>query len=303
MQGRRISAYLQYLMTCSGVEDVYQESEAFFKRYLRLDVSASQTYRVTLASGTSLQEEELYEGQSYQDSDWVYAMIDGSFILTREGYKEVKVGRVFSERSVCLQSHTAHQERVRLSASEYCAHQGSHQAFKPKMESLLSKIDPHKLVFISDGCPWIGQWISEKYPQATQILDYYHAVEKLTVGTKNILKSANWIEQQQEYLLAGQVSQVIENIKQLKRLPESEKEQLIIYYQNNSYRMNYDQYKANGYYIGSGAIEAAHRTLIQERMKRSGQRWGKYAETLLKLRVAFKSKKDHLIENLFRKVA
>lgn len=290
-------------MTSSGVEDVYQESEVFFEKYLRLKVSASQTYRVTQTSGESLKEEELYEGQSYEDSDWVYAMIDGSFILTREGYKEVKVGRVFSERSVCLQSCTATQERVRLSASEYCAHHGSNHTFKPKMESLLSKIAPDKLVFITDGCPWIGQWMSEKYPQATQILDYYHAIEKLSEGTKSILKPANWLEQQKEYLLEGRVNLVIEQIKELKRLPEAQKEQLINYYQNNAYRMDYNQYRDNGYYIGSGAIEAAHRTLIQERMKRSGQRWGQCTDPLIKLRVAFKSKKEHLIEKLFKKSA
>lgn len=290
-------------MASSGIEDVYQESEVFFEKYLRLKVSASQTYRVTQTSGASLKEEALYEGQSYENSDWVYAMIDGSFILTRQGYKEVKVGRVFSERSVCLQSCTANQERVRLSASEYCAHHGSNHEFKPKMESLLSKIAPDKLVFITDGCPWIGQWISEKYPEATQILDYYHAVEKLAEGTKSILKSADWLEKQKEHLLEGQLSQVIEHIKALKKLPEAEKQQLITYYQNNAYRMDYAQYKDNGYYIGSGAIEAAHRTLIQERMKRSGQRWGESTEPLIKLRVALKSKKEHLIENLFKKSA
>ncbi len=290
-------------MASSGVEDVYQESEVFFEKYLRLKVSASQTYRVTQTIGESLKEEVLYEGQTYEDSDGVYAMIDGSFILTRGGYKEVKVGRVFSERSVCLQSHTANQERIRLSASEYCAHHGSNHEFKPKMESLLSKIAPDKLIFITDGCPWIGQWISEKYPQATQILDYYHAVEKLAEGTKSILKSTDWLEKQKELLLEGQVSQVIEHVKALKKLPETDKEQLITYYQNNTYRMDYAQYKANGYYIGSGAIEAAHRTLIQERMKRSGQRWGQCTDPLIKLRVAFKSKKDHLIENLFKKAA
>ena len=38
--------------------------------------------------------------------------------------------------------------------------------------------------------------------------------------------------------------------------------------------------------IGSGAIESAHRTVIQKRMKQSGQRWSfKGATNMLRLRV------------------
>jgi hypothetical protein len=76
------------------------------------------------------------------------------------------------------------------------------------------------------------------------------------------------------------------------------------YYEKNAYRMNYRYYREQGWCIGSGAIEAAHRTLIQQRMKLSGQRWSpKGAKTLLKLRVAFKSNKKWLIENSIKKAA
>jgi hypothetical protein len=51
-------------------------------------------------------------------------------------------------------------------------------------------------------------------------------------------------------------------------------EQLINYYTSNKVRMNYPLYRSLGCgIIGSGAIESAHRTLIQKRMKQSGQRW------------------------------
>ncbi|MDR1098101.1 MAG: hypothetical protein LBL57_08220, partial [Tannerella sp.] len=55
---------------------------------------------------------------------------------------------------------------------------------------------------------------------------------------------------------------------------EKDKEQLIACYQNNKKRMRYAQYRTVGCgIIGSGAIESAHRTVIQKRMKLSGQRW------------------------------
>ena len=37
--------------------------------------------------------------------------------------------------------------------------------------------------------------------------------------------------------------------------------------------MQYKTYREQGLLIGSGPIEAAHRNVIQQRMKRSGQKW------------------------------
>lgn len=55
--------------------------------------------------------------------------------------------------------------------------------------------------------------------------------------------------------------------------------------------MNYQQYAKIGCgIIGSGAIESAHRTVVQKRMKQSGQRWScKGAQHMLNLRVARKN--------------
>ncbi len=61
--------------------------------------------------------------------------------------------------------------------------------------------------------------------------------------------------------------------------PESAKEsqqklaQLITYLLNNLERIRYGTFPKQGYWIGSGAMEAAHRTLVQHPLKRSGQRW------------------------------
>ena len=55
----------------------------------------------------------------------------------------------------------------------------------------------------------------------------------------------------------------------------------------NKGRMKYKQYRAIGCgIIGSGAIKSAHRTVVQKRMKLSGQRWSiKGAKNMLRLRV------------------
>jgi hypothetical protein len=67
--------------------------------------------------------------------------------------------------------------------------------------------------------------------------------------------------------------------------------ELINYYTSNKSRMNYPEYQKIGCgIIGSGAIESAHRTLVQKRMKQSGQRWScKGAQNMLNLRVVRKN--------------
>jgi hypothetical protein len=55
--------------------------------------------------------------------------------------------------------------------------------------------------------------------------------------------------------------------------------------------MNYPAYQKIGCgIIGPGAIESAHRTLVQKRMKQSGQQWSlKEAQYMLNLRVVRKN--------------
>ena len=87
-------------------------------------------------------------------------------------------------------------------------------------------------------------------------------------------------------MLKGEVKKVISNIKRIGKNSETAN-QLINYYSKNKDRMQYQQYVKIGCgIIGSGAIESAHMTLIQKRMKQSGQRWSwKGAQHMLNLRV------------------
>ena len=71
---------------------------------------------------------------------------------------------------------------------------------------------------------------------------------------------------------------------------------------DNQYRMKYNECLEYGLFIGSGAIEAAHRTVVQCRMKRSGQRWSpKGAQNMLNLRVTYMSDQWHKIIDLIQK--
>lgn len=66
--------------------------------------------------------------------------------------------------------------------------------------------------------------------------------------------------------MASQVSVVIDNLKAFKELSkhaQHTQNQLITYYKNNQERMDYQLFTQKGFIIRPGAIESAHRTVIQ----------------------------------------
>ena len=146
-------------------------------------------------------------------------------------------------------------------------------------------------MFITDGASWIKNWIEDAFPGAVCVLDYYHACEHLHQFSSTVFtdktKEKIWTEKQKERLFKGEVKTVISNIKQRGKNSKKATE-LISYYRTNESRMNYHEYINIGCgIIGSGAIESTHRTLVQKRMKQSGQRWSlQGAQHMLNLRVA-----------------
>lgn len=310
--GQSITPYLSYLLVEAGVNDVYASGVDLFATFLRIEVSASCVYRTTLKVGNSLTDNALYEKSTATEATAetapvvTYAEVDGSMLLTDAGWKEVKVGRIFaaSDLEIVGSVPADNAPRQKITQSQYCAHLGNCDGFIEKFDTLLSSVPTLCLVFITDGAEWIRQWLLDHYATAVHILDYYHAVEHLAEVVKGTPYATTWFEAQKKILLEHSVQDVILNIKMLCGVEAEKKKQLLTYYEKNAYRMNYRYYREQGWCIGSGAIEAAHRTLIQQRMKLSGQRWSPQgAKTLLKLRVAFKSNKKQLIENIIKKVA
>ena len=51
-------------------------------------------------------------------------------------------------------------------------------------------------------------------------------------------------------------------------------DEVLGYFRNQAHRMEYPEYEANGWYIGSGAVESACKTVVGARLKGAGMRWG-----------------------------
>ena len=294
-------------------EQVFGQVPALVESLLGVQVNQSQVYRTCQRAAFVADESVLDEPsaglgeQLSSQQQTVYGMVDGSMLLTHQGWQEVKVGRVFEAHA----QQTGHSEQTQqadlkqlkwdLSASEYVASRGYYEEFTHKFEQLFPPNAPCKKVFISDGAIWMREWLLEKYPRATHILDYYHLKEKLASVAQAAADSKRWLQEQEENLFAGQQLAVEQAVQALEHLDQTSKHQLLEYLQNNRYRTRYDLYRKQGLMISSGPIEAAHRTLLQVRMKRSGQRWSERgSDRMILLRAACKSEKFHLITDLFR---
>ncbi len=287
---------MQEKIVYAGQMDCYENCSQVLEKLSGVQVGATQIYRLTDVYGKGMEDTVNAERtlSPLKPGEVLYAQADGSMILTREqeGWKEVKVGRLFKS-SDCIH---AGLKQGWISNSQYVAHLGNSKDFTAAMDNLLEsfgKLD-NRLIFISDGATWIKNWIEDAFPQAISIVDYYHVCEHLHQFSSSFFKDKEveqqWTTQQKELLLEGQVKEVIKNIQALAG-NNKEAEQLIAYYQANQHRMQYQQYRQMGCgIIGSGAIESAHRTVIQKRMKLSGQRWSKKgAQNMLNLRVINKN--------------
>ncbi|SEO65428.1 UPF0236 family protein [Mucilaginibacter sp. OK283] len=288
---------MQEKMVYAGQYDNYGSCNQLISKLMGQEISSAQVFRVTNAYGAELGIDEQAERSlaPVGQDEVVYAEIDGSMILTREGWKEVKLGRVFKSSDCAT---TGEKDRGLILESQYMAHLGDKNPFCRGMDELLDSYGGTKLkdrlMLINDGAVWIHNWCTDMYPNAIHVLDYYHACEHLHEFVGMAFKDAeagkSWAQEQKDKLLESRAAEVIQAISDMTCSTKQAKENqanLINYYQSNLLRMDYASYKKLGYgIIGSGAIESAHRTIIQKRLKQSGQRWGlKGAQNVLNLRV------------------
>jgi hypothetical protein len=160
-------------------------------------------------------------------------------------------------------------------------------------------------VWIADGARWIWDIVDTHYLQARQILDYYHCKEKLCLFAREAISDpayrAEWIQEQEDLLFDDLVETVLANISLMscKGKARQWQKSVLTYYGNNRERMRYKSYQLEGLLIGSGPMEAAHRHVIQHRMKLSGQRWTmKGAQQMATLRALNKSGKWKVVKKL-----
>jgi hypothetical protein len=155
-------------------------------------------------------------------------------------------------------------------------------------------------VAIADGGAGVEDWLRANFPRVEAvILDFYHAAEHV----------GDWAKAHHpgDEAAAGRVAgawchrlkhdggaAVLADLRLIDAsgwsvAAREAHRQLLVYFENQVHRMDYPAYRANGWLIGSGPVEAACKQVVGQRLKGSGMRWGEAgADAVCHLRALFR---------------
>jgi hypothetical protein len=194
--------------------------------------------------------------------------------------REAKLACVFTQTTVDAEGYAVRDP----GSTSYVGAIETVEAFSPrlKLEAVRRGLQQAtRVVVLGDGAPWIWKLATELFPDAVHSVDLYHAREhlaglgKLVYGVGSAAAKA-WTAARFDDLDEGHVDAVIYAIQQLPATTEAAREQArkdIDYFQTNSLRMCYRYFRNQGFFVGSGAVEAGCKTVVGQRLKQSGRRW------------------------------
>lgn len=156
-------------------------------------------------------------------------------------------------------------------------------------------------VALSDGGAGIEDWLRTHFPRVEAVVvDFYHVAEYLDGWAKALYPEADagrvageWCHRLKHdggeavwaALKGVDVSGRSDAVREAHRV-------VLVYFENQRHRMDYPSYRARGWLIGSGPVEAACKQVVNQRLKGSGMRWGEAgADALCHLRALFRSEK------------
>jgi len=151
-------------------------------------------------------------------------------------------------------------------------------------------------VALTDGAQPLQRQVNHRLSMFTLVLDIIHAVEYLWQAANALLGETNpdrtaWVREYLSLILSGRTTEVIhaleERVEDLSLSASQRKavRSTIGYYRRNLPYMQYDQYLAQGWPIGTGVVEGACGHLVKDRMEQSAMRWTRSgAQAVLDLR-------------------
>lgn len=218
----------------------------------------------------------------------LYVTADGTTAHERDGWHEVKAGRLYWEdEKFRRQNWTV----GRFDDSEIFGWQLWLAACRCGLR------EAKEVVFLGDGAAWIRSQKERHFGRATFIVDWYHANEhvwdcgKVLWGEGTAAAEA-WSRERETWLWEGQTGRLLADLATaLPRHRGAKREALASlrrYVATNEQEMRYDVFRSKGYDIGSGAVEGACNHVIKKRLKQSGMIWTRQgSSTTLALRVTW----------------
>lgn len=239
----------------------------------------------------------------------LYIQADGAALNTRlknkdgSTWRENKLGEVFSSNDIRYWTDKKGVRQHQLLRKEYISYVGPVTEFKKHLFACALRHGYGKLkdtVLISDGATWIRNMVAEIFPDAQQILDFFHLAENVNVYAKHIFDGDDsrvkpWATDICNKLKNGKYKEVIKLLESMTTTRDTNAPvNLLAYIKNNEKNINYPEYVEKGYFIGSGAIESGNKIVLQDRLKRAGMRWNvETAQAMLTLKAKAESSLWH----------
>ena len=284
----------------------FEKAELMLKRAYGITTNRETIRAVAETLGTKAFEEDSREaealvediaslGEDKRKDGVVYIQADGAAVNTRiedengSTWRENKLAIAFSDKTMIRRKDGSGI----ITCKEYVPLIGTSNEFK-KYALLAAERAGYgrfrETVFLSDGAIWIRNMCDELFPDAVQILDLYHLKE-------NVYNYSKYIHGQDNARVVAWAEAVIAKIEEKYNVDDALAliadcgplpagvVNLRTYLENNRSRMNYPEYRKRGYFVGSGAVESANKTIVQQRLKRAGMRWSVCgAQAMLTLR-------------------
>ena len=176
------------------------------------------------------------------------------------------------------------------------------QLFAEAQRQGLAQAD--KVLVIADGALWIWNLAGDRFGQAQQRLDYYHASQHLWAVAHALHREDEgaaraWIKPLLKKLKAGRTASLLNDLQVLAKRLRKKKRQAVEselnYLESHRERMDYAAARRAGEPQGSGAMESTCRQ-YQCRFKRPGQFWSCLGdEGLMCLETFWRNRRWHLL--------
>jgi hypothetical protein len=154
-----------------------------------------------------------------------------------------------------------------------------------------------KKVVIGDGAEWIWNIAEQHFPGAIQIVDLYHARQHLWELARRLYpnqqaEQQRWMIIHKDALLnEGKIEDLVTSLRSIDSSNPEVAEKTRIeadYFEKNTERMRYPEFRAQHLFVGSGVIEAGCKAIIGSRCKQSGMFWTvRGANAILALRCCY----------------
>lgn len=203
--------------------------------------------------------------------------IDGGMVNTREeGWKELKVGAVFDIQTR-FEPHPVTGYLTKMAHGvgvHYTAVLGSKTEFEPVFEALaVAQHVPqatHQGV-VADGAAWIWDIADYLFPQAHQVVDWYHATQHLASAAQlrypdDEAARQTWEATMRDHLYAGAIDMIKTDLADTPAASQAH------YFETHQHRLNYEQTRLAGFPLGSGTVESGIKQ-FKQRLSGPGMRW------------------------------